>query len=466
MARRQPGSRDDATARTAVRDQATLRSRPRSRPPTGVGVVAGAGVLPGARRRDRRQRSELVALRWSDVDLADGTVRIERGVVMGPAGLVEKDTKTHAARRVALDDGTVADRRSSSGPDDAGGDVSRRAHRRRVRVQQRGRRLRVVVPGLGVERLQAPLRRRAPTRPGGGLPRTHPPTNRPRHRTPHPRGRRPARTHTSTSGPARPSTGSTPCCRPSAHSGLHVHALTTWKHWAEGHDVPDRTLQAALPSSPTDPAPNNTSPPPHSTTISATRHPPTVAVSPPITNSPRCQSHHPISASSRSWVGFASRTCLAKCRMRASVPICGIGRSSWAETLRRRCSTSRSHTDAGRCLEPIEIAPSGTTLTLRSRSSSPACSWSGSTVEVATSWIASSWHASSCATNSPPGSCRRTTLPRCVPSPRHDVETTKRPRVACRRRHVLSRATAGSFLLLLPRQPGCRSPRRGPERGR
>ena len=53
------------------------------------------------------RRSELVALRWRDVDLTDGTVRIERGVVMGPAGLVEKDTKTHAARRVALDDGTV-----------------------------------------------------------------------------------------------------------------------------------------------------------------------------------------------------------------------------------------------------------------------------------------------------------------------------------------------------------------------
>jgi integrase len=54
------------------------------------------------------RRSELVALRWRDIDLNNGTVRIERGVVMGPAGLVEKDTKTHAARRVALDDGTVA----------------------------------------------------------------------------------------------------------------------------------------------------------------------------------------------------------------------------------------------------------------------------------------------------------------------------------------------------------------------
>ncbi len=53
------------------------------------------------------RRSELVALRWSDVDLDVGIVRIERGVVNGPDGLVEKDTKSHAARRVALDSRTV-----------------------------------------------------------------------------------------------------------------------------------------------------------------------------------------------------------------------------------------------------------------------------------------------------------------------------------------------------------------------
>ena len=54
------------------------------------------------------RRSELVALRWRDTDLADGIVRIERGVVTGPDGLVEKGTKTHAARQVALDGHTVA----------------------------------------------------------------------------------------------------------------------------------------------------------------------------------------------------------------------------------------------------------------------------------------------------------------------------------------------------------------------
>jgi integrase len=54
------------------------------------------------------RRSELIALRWTDVDLEKGTVSIERGIVSGPHGLVEKDTKTHSARRVSLDAGTAA----------------------------------------------------------------------------------------------------------------------------------------------------------------------------------------------------------------------------------------------------------------------------------------------------------------------------------------------------------------------
>ena len=54
------------------------------------------------------RRSEIVALRWSDVDLPNRTVAISRGVVTGPDGLVEKDTKSHAARRIALDESAVA----------------------------------------------------------------------------------------------------------------------------------------------------------------------------------------------------------------------------------------------------------------------------------------------------------------------------------------------------------------------
>jgi integrase len=64
-------------------------------PDLAVFVVLAAAT--GARR------SELVALRWRDVDLDVGTVAIARGVVMSLDGLVEKDTKTHSARRVSLD---------------------------------------------------------------------------------------------------------------------------------------------------------------------------------------------------------------------------------------------------------------------------------------------------------------------------------------------------------------------------
>ena len=54
------------------------------------------------------RRSEVVALRWDDIDFENGTVSIARGVVMGPDGLVEKGTKTHSARRVSLDARTMA----------------------------------------------------------------------------------------------------------------------------------------------------------------------------------------------------------------------------------------------------------------------------------------------------------------------------------------------------------------------
>jgi len=59
-------------------------------------------VTTGARR------GELCALRWRDVDLASRTVLIAHNLVEGASGsLVEKDTKTHAARRIALDTTTA-----------------------------------------------------------------------------------------------------------------------------------------------------------------------------------------------------------------------------------------------------------------------------------------------------------------------------------------------------------------------
>jgi integrase len=54
------------------------------------------------------RRGELCGLRWNRVDLAGGAVLIDRSVVESDDGLVEKDTKTHQARRVALDGTSVA----------------------------------------------------------------------------------------------------------------------------------------------------------------------------------------------------------------------------------------------------------------------------------------------------------------------------------------------------------------------
>jgi integrase len=50
------------------------------------------------------RRGELCALRWSDFDLKGGWLTIARSLSGGRADeLVEKDTKTHAKRRVSLD---------------------------------------------------------------------------------------------------------------------------------------------------------------------------------------------------------------------------------------------------------------------------------------------------------------------------------------------------------------------------
>jgi integrase len=66
-----------------------------------LGMFVRLAAMTGARR------SEVLALRWSDIDLEHGIVLISRGIVMGPDGLVEKDTKTHQSRRVAVDAATV-----------------------------------------------------------------------------------------------------------------------------------------------------------------------------------------------------------------------------------------------------------------------------------------------------------------------------------------------------------------------
>jgi integrase len=67
-----------------------------------LGAFLQLAATTGARR------GELCGLHWDALDLDAGTVTIAKAVVDGyEAGLVEKDTKTHSVRRVALDPTTI-----------------------------------------------------------------------------------------------------------------------------------------------------------------------------------------------------------------------------------------------------------------------------------------------------------------------------------------------------------------------
>jgi integrase len=54
------------------------------------------------------RRGELLALRWSDIDLAHGTISIQRSLLEGPTGPVLAPTKTRRPHHIDLDHGTVA----------------------------------------------------------------------------------------------------------------------------------------------------------------------------------------------------------------------------------------------------------------------------------------------------------------------------------------------------------------------
>jgi integrase len=54
------------------------------------------------------RRGEVCALRWSDLDAQAGALTIRRSLAAVVGGPIEKDTKTHAARRIALDKATLA----------------------------------------------------------------------------------------------------------------------------------------------------------------------------------------------------------------------------------------------------------------------------------------------------------------------------------------------------------------------
>ena len=54
------------------------------------------------------RRGEVCGLRWSDIDRSESTLTIKRSVASVAGGTVVKDTKTHAARRIAVDADTLA----------------------------------------------------------------------------------------------------------------------------------------------------------------------------------------------------------------------------------------------------------------------------------------------------------------------------------------------------------------------
>jgi integrase len=54
------------------------------------------------------RRGELCALRWGSIDLEAAELLILRSLFQAAGRLVEKDTKTHAARRLALSEDSVA----------------------------------------------------------------------------------------------------------------------------------------------------------------------------------------------------------------------------------------------------------------------------------------------------------------------------------------------------------------------
>lgn len=67
------------------------------------GVFLRLAAATGARR------GELCALRWSDIDWGLSTLLVARNLIEADGGgWIEKDTKTHQSRRIALDPATVA----------------------------------------------------------------------------------------------------------------------------------------------------------------------------------------------------------------------------------------------------------------------------------------------------------------------------------------------------------------------
>ncbi|WP_219417621.1 tyrosine-type recombinase/integrase [Pseudonocardia nigra] len=101
---------------------ADVAKKPRQRPPQPEPPTAAeaAQIIEAAWSEDEAwgtlvwlvmvtglRRAELLALRWSDVDLFGGMLAIRRNYVRSQRRGIEKDTKSHQMRRIALDLDTV-----------------------------------------------------------------------------------------------------------------------------------------------------------------------------------------------------------------------------------------------------------------------------------------------------------------------------------------------------------------------
>jgi integrase len=121
------------------------------------------------------RRGEVGALRWTNVDLAAGDLSISKALVESrDRSIYEKDTKTHQARRIALDAATVEALRAWRSEVEARAKAVRRHGAfRRVRVQPRARRIEAVA-ALPLDQRMAPAPRPHRHRPSGPLARSPP----------------------------------------------------------------------------------------------------------------------------------------------------------------------------------------------------------------------------------------------------------------------------------------------------
>ena len=120
---RRPAARSSSVRRTCANSNPALAAkkprqpRPQPDPPS---PDQAARIIEAAWAQDHAwgtfvwltmvtgmRRGELLALRWDDVDLAAGMLEIRRNYVWVGGRGIEKDTKTHQMRRIALDEATV-----------------------------------------------------------------------------------------------------------------------------------------------------------------------------------------------------------------------------------------------------------------------------------------------------------------------------------------------------------------------